>query len=177
MNETDRFRREQGGAMLVVVKKPVRPGKAGSPPAELPAAGAPRPPLWSAVIVGEPVAAGHAGEAAIVRGLPRVVRSRCARAWQSAALAQLRGRRPVRPFAGELALACRVWSSAPLVGDDALIGELLERAGIVAAFAQIRERHLWHGIDGARPRLEMSLARAQAVPFDVPEILADKRAQ
>ena len=53
--------------------------------------------VWRATIIGEPVTSHEAGEAAVVQGLLRVVKSDAARLWVARAVTQLSGRRPVRP--------------------------------------------------------------------------------
>lgn len=146
--------------MLIVYRRP-------APPRPSPPTGGLPPQLWSATIPGEPVARGAASEAAMLRGVPRIVRTRRARLWQDAAMAALLNRRPRRPLAGRVALECRVWTrSRRILCDDALVGDLLERAAILADRRQIGEVHLTCATDADRPRLEICLRplAAEAAP-------------
>lgn len=116
--------------------------------------------LWTATIRGEPTVRRRMHEVVLTDGIARLVRSRPARLWQSRAMAQLLNRRPPRPFAGELALDCSVWSM-PAAGeiDESLLVEVLERAAIIASGRQIRERRLLAAEDREQPRILVRLAR------------------
>src|SRR5690349_13992867 len=93
----------------------------------LPAPQAPAGTLWQACLEGLPPSREDAMEIVLVRGLPKVVKSWAARSWQSASIAELRRQRPARPFAGALALECRIWANQPVfVPDEAQLAELLE---------------------------------------------------
>jgi hypothetical protein len=96
----------------------------------------------------------------VADGTPRLVKSSPARAWQNRALPQLLNRRPERPLAVELVLDCRFWSSAarPAI-DEAIVVDVLERAAIIAHGGQIREKHVFAGIDRTDPRVAVILTR------------------
>jgi hypothetical protein len=113
---------------------------------------------WRGAVLGEPVSAREAGEAAIVRGFPALVRTARARLWVAAAVRQLAARRPARPITAAVAVECRAWGGCPAAAlAPELIAEALERAGIVADGRQIREAHVYAEAERARPRLELSL--------------------
>jgi hypothetical protein len=134
------------------------------------AAGPPRSPksdeawpaasLWAGVIRGEPTPRARMLDVVITDGTPRLVKSEPARVWQNRAMWQLLNRRPARPLAVELALDCRFWSSAarPAI-DEALVVDVLERAAIIAHAGQIREKHVFAGVDRADPRVAVTLTR------------------
>ncbi len=92
-------------------------------------------------------------------GIARLVKSRPVRVWQSLALPQLLNRRPLRPFAQDLALDCQFWSSArrPAI-DEGFVIETLERAAIIAHGRQICEKHVFAAVDRDNPRITVSLA-------------------
>lgn len=116
--------------------------------------------LWSATIRGEPTPRARMHDVVVTDGVARLIKSRPARLWQNAAMAQLLNRRPHRPLTKELGLECRIWSSAPRNDlDDALLIEALERAAIIASGRQIREKHLFAGVDRDDPRLMVRLVR------------------
>jgi hypothetical protein len=125
--------------------------------------------VWRATIFGEPVAAREAGQAAVVQGLLRVVKSDAARLWVARAVTQLSGRRPVRPFSAKVSLECRVWSGDPGTAlDERLIGEALERAAVLVDARQIRETHRYGAVDRCRPRVDLvlRLAETRRLPAD-----------
>jgi hypothetical protein len=135
-----------------------------------PAAASPRdageePPLWSATIRGEPTARSQMHDVLMTDGVARLIKSRPARLWQNAALAQLLNRRPARPLTVELALECRILAATPRNDhDDALLLEVLERAAIIANARQIREKHVFAAVDRADPRLLVRLVRYGGTP-------------
>jgi hypothetical protein len=119
--------------------------------------------VWRATIFGEPVTTRESGEAAVVQGLLRVVKSNAARLWVARAVTQLSGRRPVRPFSATVSLECRVWSDEPGTAlDERLIGEALERAAVLVDARQIRETHRYGAVDRCRPRVDLVLRLAEA---------------
>jgi hypothetical protein len=119
------------------------------------------PPLWSATIRGEPTPQARRHDVVLTDGVARLVKSGPARAWQSLAVPQLLHRRPARPFALDLVLDCRFWSSQRRPpSDEALVIEVLERAAIIAHGRQIREKHVFAAVDSEHPRVSISLARA-----------------
>jgi hypothetical protein len=119
--------------------------------------------VWRATIFGEPVTTREAGEAAVVQGMLRVVKSDAARLWMARAVTQLSGRRPARPFSATVSLECRVWSDEPGAAlDERLIGEALERAAVLVDARQIRETHRYGAVDRRRPRLDLVLRLAEA---------------
>jgi hypothetical protein len=115
--------------------------------------------LWSATIRGEPMPQARLHDVVLADGIARLVKSRPARVWQSLALPQLLNRRPLRPFAQDLALDCQFWSSArrPTI-DEGFIIETLERAAIIAHGRQICEKHVFAAVDRDDPRVTVSLA-------------------
>jgi hypothetical protein len=116
------------------------------------------PDHWRGIVMGEPVPSGEVGEAVLVRGYPALVRNERARLWIARAVRQLAAARPARPFTTTLAVDCRAWTShLPSSPATELLGEALERAGIVADARQIREAHVYLASDRARPRLEVRL--------------------
>lgn len=119
-------------------------------------------PLWRGTILGEPIGRREAGEAAIVRGLLRVVKSDGARLWLARAVTQLAGSRPQKPLTATLALECRAWGGAADEIDEGLLREALERAAVVADARQIRECHRYAAPDRARPRVELVLRQVPA---------------
>lgn len=120
----------------------------------------PSSPLWAGVIRGEPTPRARMLDVVIADGTPRLVKSQPARVWQNRAMPQLLNRRPERPLAVELVLDCRFWSSAsrPAI-DEALVVDVLERAAIIAHAGQIREKHVFAGVDRADPRVAVTLTR------------------
>jgi hypothetical protein len=120
----------------------------------------PSSPLWAGVIRGEPTPRARMLDVVIADGTPRLVKSEPARVWQNRAMPQLLNRRPERPLAVELVLDCRFWSSAsrPAI-DEALVVDVLERAAIIAHAGQIREKHVFAGVDRADPRVAVTLTR------------------
>ena len=126
--------------------------------------------VWRATIIGEPVTTREAGEAAVVQGLLRVVKSDAARLWVARAVTQLAGRRPPRPFSAKVSLECRVWSGDPGNAlDERLIGEALERAAVLVDARQIRETHRYGAVDRSRPRVDLVLRLAGATnPGEAP---------
>jgi hypothetical protein len=115
--------------------------------------------LWSATIQGEPMPQARLHDVVLADGIARLIKSRPARVWQSLALPQLLNRRPMRPFAQDLALDCQFWSSArrPAI-DEGFIIETLERAAIIAHGRQICEKHVFAAVDRDNPRITVSLA-------------------
>jgi len=120
---------------------------------------APVVPLLSATIEGEPTPQARLHDIVLADGMARLIKSRPARIWQNLALPQLLNRRPLRPFARDLALDCRFWSSSrrPAI-DEGLVIETLERAAIIAHGRQIREKHVFAAVDCDNPRITVSLA-------------------
>jgi hypothetical protein len=116
--------------------------------------------LWAGVIRGEPTPRARMLDVVIADGQPRLVKSRPARLWHNRAMPQLLNRRPERPLAVELVLDCRFWSSAarPAI-DETLVVDALERAAIIAHAGQIREKHVFAGVDRADPRVAVTLFR------------------
>lgn len=156
---------------VVVLRRPLsRASAAFANPAIAAAAAPPRsaksdearplPNLWAGVIRGEPTPRARTLDVVIAGGQPRLVKSRPARLWQNRAMPQLLNRRPERPLAVELVLDCRFWSSAarPAI-DETLVIDALERAAIIAHAGQIREKHVFAGVDHADPRVAVTLFR------------------
>jgi hypothetical protein len=149
---------------LMVTVRRLGPRRDAWPAAAVPASGA-AATLWTAAIGGEPTARSRMHDVVLTDGVARLIKSRPARLWQSAALTQLRGRRPERPLAVELALECRLWSERPQHDFDlALLLEVLERAAVIAGARQIREQHVWTAVDAAAPRLLVRLSRFGGAP-------------
>ena len=115
--------------------------------------------LWSATIQGEPAPQARSHDIVLADGMARLVKSRPVRVWQNLALSQLLNRRPLRPFAQDLALDCQFWSSSrrPVV-DEGVVIETLERAAIIAHGRQICEKHVFAAIDRDSPRITVRLA-------------------
>ena len=151
-----------GNAPIIVRHKTTRRrlGTAGWPTEPVPHDTGAAPPLWSATIRGEPTARAQMHDVVLTDGTARLIKSRPARMWQNAALAQLLNRRPTRPLAVDLALEWRLWAAVPRRDlDDALLIEVLERAAIIASAAQIREKHVVAAVDREDPRVMVRLVR------------------
>src|SRR5436305_9277816 len=117
---------ERGETLVVRRVPPRRRDESGAPrPAAESATRRDRNQLWSATVRGEPAPQTRLHDVVLTDGVARLVKSRPARLWQNRAMTQLLNRRPPRPLVLDLALDCRIWSSAPLPPvDEGLVIEL-----------------------------------------------------
>ena len=120
---------------------------------------------WAAVIEGEP-----ASKANSRRQVPRrtktgrifiaSIKSAKALSFSECAVQTLALRRPKQPFECDLIMECRIWYASRRPDLDAsLVEDSLQRAGIIFDDRQLREKHLYWGLDRDRPRVLVVLTR------------------
>ena len=112
-------------------------------------------------ILGETASKANSRQLVMVAGHPRFVLSAKAKRWSEQARAQVPIRNPL--LAGPLVAWCRCWyaSERPDL-DPSLVWDVLQ-GRIFGNDRQIREMHLYHAIDRARPRVEVVLQPMQGV--------------
>jgi|SRR3989338_9120014 len=117
--------------------------------------------LWQATILGEPASKANSRKLVRVHGQPLFIKSKKARGYESDFLAQAR---PCAdgPIEGSLAFIGHFFyrSERPDL-DASLVFDCLQKAGVIKNDRQIREIHVYHGIDKENPRAEILLEKLE----------------
>lgn len=114
------------------------------------------PPIWAGTIHGEPASKANSRELVTIGGRPRFIKSKKARDYARDALKQIR--RPADPIVGEVTAEISVWYATQRPDlDESIILDVLQEAGVYVNDRQVRERHVYHYIDKARPRATIRL--------------------
>jgi Holliday junction resolvase RusA-like endonuclease len=107
------------------------------------------------VIEGEPASKANARQIVMFGTRPAVIKSRKAREYARTAALQV----PVREqlLHGPLRATIRIWyaSERPDL-DESIVLDVLQ-GRVYRNDRQVRERHVYHGIDRARPRAEVTI--------------------
>lgn len=92
-------------------------------------------------------------------GKPMFIKSDGARAFESSAILQLQAMfRRRKPLTGDLVIECTIYYPNKRQDLDAsLVFDVLQKAGVIENDRQLREHHLFHGIDKLNPRAEIAI--------------------
>jgi Holliday junction resolvase RusA-like endonuclease len=130
------------------------------------------------VIAGEPASKANSRQIVLIAGRPKVIKSEKARNYERDALLQIPASAKVM-FAGPLRVTIRIWyaSERPDLDESVVLDVLQDRwkagdektprvllqAGVYRNDRQVREKHVYHGIDRANPRVEVKVELLQAM--------------
>lgn len=107
------------------------------------------------VILGEPVSKANSRQLVLIRGLPRIIKSAKAQRYVRDAQRQL-FKLPTL-LAGPLAVTIRMFYATERPDlDESLVLDVLQ-GKIYANDRQVREKHVFHAIDRANPRAEITV--------------------
>jgi Holliday junction resolvase RusA-like endonuclease len=110
-------------------------------------------------IAGEPASKANSRKLVMIQGRPAFIKSDKARAWLASADKQVKTMHPL--MAGPLVFYCRIFYATERPDlDPSLIEDFLQ-GRIYQNDRQLREKHLYHGIDRANPRVEIVLEPMQ----------------
>jgi len=121
---------------------------------------------WQGTIHGEPASKSNQRRLVVTgRGRNarhRVIKSEKALAWVEAAKLQLARLRPTRLLEGRLRLTAWIYyrSERPDL-DESLVLDVLQ-GWVMTNDRQVRERHVYHGIDRHQPRAELLIEEIEA---------------
>lgn len=111
------------------------------------------------VIQGEPASKANSRKLVLIQGRPAFIKSDKARAWLASAEKQV----PVMPslLAGPLVFYCRIFYATERPDLDPSLVEDFLQGRVYVNDRQLREKHLFHAIDRANPRVEIVLEPMQ----------------
>lgn len=129
-------------------------------------------------ILGEPASKANSRKVASIGGRPRLIKSAKALAYERDALRQIPPAARQR-LEGPLCVTLRIWYATERPDlDESLILDILQdryvgagearklvQAGVYRNDRQVRERHVFHGIDRRNPRAEIEVSRIGAELF------------
>lgn len=122
------------------------------------------------VIIGEPASKANSRQIVVIAGRPKVIKSEKARNYERDALLQIPAAAKLM-LAGQLRATIRIWyaSERPDL-DESVILDVLQaktegtgkdrkviRRGVYLNDRQVREKHVFHGIDRIQPRAEIEI--------------------
>jgi len=137
-------------------------------------------------ILGQPCSKANSRQIVTIKGRPTPIKSKEALAYERDALRQIPPAARQR-LEGRLRMTLRIWYASELSDlDESLILDVLQdrwmrdkhtkervlvQAGVYRNDRQVRERHVYHGIDRANPRAEIIVEpmQAQQVELAIPE--------
>lgn len=118
--------------------------------------------MWQGVVLGEPCSKANSRKVATFPNRkPLFIKSDKARKYERDALKQIRP--PASPIEGDVSLTATIYyaSRRPDL-DESLICDVLQKAGVIGNDRQIKEKHIYHGLDRDNPRAEIEIrARKQ----------------
>lgn len=109
------------------------------------------------IIEGEPASKANSRRLVYYGKKPAFIKSDKARAYEASAILQLKSQvRRHKMFETPVAVEMTIYyaSQRPDL-DESLILDVMEKAGVYKNDRLVRERHVFHGIDKARPRAEI----------------------
>ena len=112
--------------------------------------------MWQGVILGEACSKANSRRLVKFGDRPAVVKSTKALAYERDALKQIRP--PASPIQGDVSLTATIFyaSRRPDL-DESLICDVLQKAGVIGNDRQIKEKHIYHGLDRENPRAELQI--------------------
>lgn len=116
-------------------------------------------------ILGEPVSKANSRQLVSIRGAPRVIKSRKALRYVADATLQVPTQWPL--LHGLVAVTLRMFYASERADlDESLVLDILQ-GRIYVNDRQVREKHVYHAIDRANPRVEVSVQvlTAQQAPL------------
>jgi Holliday junction resolvase RusA-like endonuclease len=138
------------------------------------------------VILGQPCSKANSRQIVTIKGRPTPIKSKEALAYERDALRQIPPAARQR-LEGPLRMTIRIWyaSERPDLDESLLLDVLQDRyetdkrtkervlvqAGVYRNDRQVRERHVYHGIDRTNPRAEVEIEpmQAQQAELAIPE--------
>lgn len=121
-------------------------------------------PLWLATIYGQPVSKSNSSNFSYNHGRPVLRKSERARNYINTFEAQIIQRHlaPKIPLEVVCSLVAKLFYKDQRSDlDDSQICDCLQKSGVIKNDRQIREKHLYHGIDKENPRTEIALYAAR----------------
>lgn len=104
-------------------------------------------------IPGEPAAKGNQRKVAVVRGRPSLIKSAKGLAFEAVAKLHVPHRHP--PFEGDVGIEVDVFYATERPDLDASLIKDALQGRVIANDRQVREEHVYHGIDRDKPRCEV----------------------
>lgn len=139
-------------------------------------------------IRGQPYSKANSRQLVLIRGRPSSIKSAQARAFERDARLQIPASARVR-LEGEVAVTLHIYyaSERPdldesivldvLQDQTARVGEkrVVTAAGVYRNDRQVREKHIYHGVDRSNPRVEVEVRRRESCAMMPADLLAPPR--
>ncbi|MBP6564138.1 MAG: hypothetical protein KA200_00845 [Burkholderiales bacterium] len=131
-------------------------------------------------ILGQPCSKANTRQIVVIGGRPKVIKSKPALEYERAALLQIPPRARVM-LEGPVSVTLRLFYATELPDlDESIVLDVLQaryrrvgdrrelvQRGVYANDRQVREKHVYHGIDRANPRAEITVQPLQAQQADL----------
>jgi len=112
---------------------------------------------WSAIIYGEAASKDNSRQLVTIKGRPALIKSVKARLFERAAHLQLQVAELKKPISGPVSATLRIYYTTERPDlDESVVLDVLQGYAYLND-RQVREKHVFHGIDKVRPRVEIEV--------------------